>query len=114
MSGCKRKGSHGIPEEVLQRLRERDSRCVYCGKQYSTTETKDKASIEHLDENGPGLWKDGLTEEGLAFCCRSCNSSRGKLSLLNWFQKPYCRGRAINGNTVAEPVKRYLDRDAGA
>lgn len=68
------------------------------------------ATIEHLNEHPPFYWKEGLTEEGLAICCGSCNSSRGNKTLREWFRTAYCRERArpINAGTVAEPVKRYL------
>jgi hypothetical protein len=100
----------GIPNEVERRIRVRDTRCVYCGKRFSRASRKDKATIEHLNEKPPFYWLEGLKEEGLAICCGSCNSSRGNRSLRDWFQTPYCTERAIpiNGNTVAEPVRRYL------
>jgi len=67
-------------------------------------------TIEHLNERPPFYWQHGLREEGLAICCGSCNSSRGKKSLHDWFRTPYCKDRTIpiDDNTVAEPVKRYL------
>lgn len=69
----------------------------------------DQATIEHLNFDGPFYWKDGLRKEDLAICCGACNSSRGKKTLADWFKKEYCARRNINENTVAEPVKRYLN-----
>jgi hypothetical protein len=100
----------GIPAETEQRIRARDTRSVYCGKQFSRASRKDMPSIEHLHEKPPFHWQEGLKEGGLAICCRSCNSSRGNKSLRDWFQTPYCtqRDMPINSDTVAEPVRNYL------
>jgi hypothetical protein len=100
----------GIPAEIDRKIRARDTRCVYCGKQFSETSRKDMPSIEHLNEKPPFHWKKGLKEDGLAICCCRCNSSRGNKSLQEWFQSPYCTQRdiPINSETVAEPVKKYL------
>jgi hypothetical protein len=100
----------GIPADVEQRIRARDTRCVYCAKEFSAETRRDMPTIEHLNENPPFHWKQGLTEEGLAICCWSCNSSRGKRSLRDWFQSSYCRERgiSIDADTLAEAVKRFL------
>src|SRR5262245_40086870 len=100
----------GIPAEVEQRIRARDTRCVYCGKNYSQSSHKDIATIEHLNERPPFHWKEGLNEDGLAICCRSCNSSRGNKKLRDWFRTSYCVERVtpINEASVAEAVRRYL------
>jgi uncharacterized CHY-type Zn-finger protein len=100
----------GIPAEAERRIRARDARCVYCGKQFSEESRKHMPTIEHLDEKPPFYWQQGLKEEGLAICCGSCNSSRSNKTLRDWFRTPYCTERVvpINGTTVAEPVKRYL------
>ena len=100
----------GIPADTEQRLRARDTGCVYSGKQFSRATRKDMPTIEHLHEKPPFYWEEGLKEEGLAICCGSCNSSRGNKSLREWFQTSYCtqRDMPINSSTVAEPVRRYL------
>ena len=100
--------SYGIPTTVEQRLRARDTCCVYCGKPYAPTPCTDRPTIEHLDERPPFRWQQGLTEAGFAICCWSCNASRGKRSLLDWFGTSYCVARGITPATVAEPVRRYL------
>ena len=102
--------SFGIPADTEQRIRARDTRCVYCGKQFSHTSRKDMPTIEHLHEKPPFYWEKGLKEEGLAICCGSCNSSRGNKGLREWFYTAYCTQRdlPINSSTVAEPVRRYL------
>lgn len=81
---------------------------------------KDSATIEHLREVKPFYWTDkaglrtSLKKEELAICCGSCNSSRGKKSLREWFGKPYCKARntPINEDSVAGPVKEYLKQRA--
>jgi hypothetical protein len=68
------------------------------------------ATIEHLNEKRPFYWDEGLKKGGLAICCGSCNSSRGRKTLRDWFASPYCGQRHISATTVAAPVKRYLRR----
>lgn len=101
----------GIPAAVENRIRTRDTRCVYCHKEFSTLSRKDWPTIEHLSEHPPFYWRLGLKEEGLAICCTSCNSSRGAKSLAAWFRSAYCRDRQppIGPQSVAPPVRRYLD-----
>jgi hypothetical protein len=102
--------AYGIPKDVEQRIRARDLCCAYCHKPYSLHPKTDQATIEHLNERPPFRWKDGLTEDGLVIACWSCNCSRGNKTLTDWFQASYCIGRGINEATVAEPVRRYLQR----
>ena len=101
-----------IPEEVEMRIRHRDTSCVYCHKKMIypciSGEERDWATIEHLREKKPFYWKDGLLEEWLAICCGSCNSSRGKKSLPDWFKSPYCTEKGISADSVAKPVRDYL------
>ena len=101
----------GIPAPIERRLRARDASCVYCLRAFGAART-DRPTIEHLNEKPPFHWRDGLREDGLALCCVSCNSSRGAKSLRAWFQTPYCTQRGITSETVAEPVRQYLDRAA--
>ena len=100
----------GIPADVEQRLRARDTRCVYCEKHFSRQSRKDWPTIEHLHEKPPFSWKHGLKEGGLAICCGSCNSSRGKKNLRDWFRSSYCLDRTnpISESTVAAPVRNFL------
>jgi len=72
----------------------------------------DSATIEHFREKGPFYWGEGLKEEDLAICCGSCNSSRHRKKLSDWFQTAYCADikRKINKNTIAKPVKDYIIR----
>ena len=100
----------GIPNKDEEEIRKRDKVCVYCGKIFNKKGAyQDKATIEHLNCNPPFYWKEGLKKSGIVICCGSCNSSRGKKTLLDWFKTSYCLDRNINKDTVAEPVKKYLN-----
>jgi len=108
---------YGIPEDELKKIRARDKACVYCHKameEYSHAKgvSKDKATIEHLNKDGPFYWNKAIIFDSstVAICCGSCNSSRGKKELLDWFKTQYCinRNRAINENTVTELVREYI------
>jgi len=99
-----------LPEEALNRIRKRDKECVYCHgemKKYDHVKgtPHDKATIEHLNTEKP--WDNPST---VVICCGSCNSSRGKKELVDWFKGEYCIKKKINKNEVAEPVKNYLIR----
>ena len=105
----------GIPQDVEQRLRAGFIICAYCrGAMQAHLGLRgckgDKATIEHLNWEGPFYWSDGLKEEDLVICCGSCNSSRGKKTLRVWFASTYCVQRGISASTVADEVKRYLER----
>lgn len=105
----------GILEKDLKKIKERDSKCVYCNKKliypYNKKNQRDSATIEHLNFDGPFYTKDGLKLEDIAMCCGSCNSSRGQKKLIDWFKSEYCINKNINANTVAKIVKDYLGRN---
>jgi hypothetical protein len=105
----------GIPRDVETRLRQRFKTCAYCRQPMQEHAgvrgcPKDKVTIEHMNWDGPFYWADGLKEEDLVLCCGSCNSSRGKKTLLEWFASDYCKQKGITANTVADEVKQYLGR----
>ena len=103
----------GIPENELQKIRNRDKKCVYCHKiminPYNSKNHKDSATIEHLNPLPPFYWKEGMQIENITICCGSCNSSRGAKKLYDWFKTKYCVERNINENTISNPVKKYLN-----
>jgi hypothetical protein len=105
----------GIPEKELKKIIKRDKNCVYCHKRmiypYDVNNRKDSATIEHLNFNGPFYWDKGLKAEDIVICCGSCNSSRGKKRLHDWFKTSYCRNREISEKTVSKPVKTYLKQN---
>ncbi len=98
---------YGIPDEDLEKIRARDKNCIYCHKVmiYPSLggNRRNWATIEHLNYLPP--WDNPKT---VGICCGSCNSSRGKKKLTDWFKTQYCTDRNINKMTVAEPVKEYI------
>ena|ERR1700722_3751100 len=97
---------YGISEKDEREIRARDKTCVYCRvlmKQYPHAMGPAGATIEHFNNDRP------LTRKyNLAVCCRSCNSSKGTMSLFAWFKTRYCLERNIKKETVLKPVKDYL------
>lgn len=98
-----------IPNWLEMKVRKRDKFCVYCHlelKEYPNAigTPSDKATIEHMDDNAV----KNPTEENIAMCCGSCNSSRGPKKLLEWFESDYCKKKGINKESVAKIVKDYM------
>ncbi len=108
------KKNFGISDKVLAGLAARDSNCVYCHTAmtypYSVNDRKNSSTIEHLNSEAPFHISEGLQAEDIVMCCGSCNSSRGAKTLLDWFASRYCLEKNISADTVAEPVKNYLQR----
>jgi len=100
-----------IPILLLDKIRKRDTLCVYCHRQLKEDidvigTPLDKATVEHMDDNSvihPEEWN-------VTMCCGSCNSSRGPKELADWFKTQYCKERNINESTVAEVVRTYLEK----
>ena len=98
---------YGLPDEELTKIRIRDKICVYCHKKMTDTNALDRrdwATIEHLNYLPP--WNNPAT---VAICCGSCNSSRAQKKLVDWFKSQYCLDRNISVDTVAEPVKKFIE-----
>ena len=96
----------GIPFETEVIVKNRDQRCVYCGREFSDNGSrKFKPSWEHIINdiriNGP---------DNIALCCCSCNASKGTKKLEDWLKGKYCCTNNISINTVAKVVKEYLTR----
>ena len=96
-----------LDENELSKVRERDRTCVYCHKNMVNPKEGDPrenwATIEHLNHLPP--WDNHKT---IAICCYSCNASRGRQKITNWFNSEYCRGKSINIGTVDQPVVDYI------
>ena len=106
-----------IPHEVEIRLRRTFKVCAYCGRNIKayigvTGCFRDKATIEHLNRNGPFYWSDRLQEKHLVVVCHQCNASRGKKRLSEWFKSSYCLNNKINARTVAARVRQYFHRNS--
>lgn len=98
---------YGLPDKDIELVRQRDVNCVYCNKEMAkpnpNIRRSDWATIEHLNHLPP--WDNPKT---IAICCGSCNSSRGKKTILEWFESNYCKEKNISPLTVAEPVLTYI------
>jgi hypothetical protein len=103
---------YGLPEAEVERVKRRDTACVYCHKKMVTpcaeAKREDWATIEHLNHLPP--WNN---PETIAICCQSCNASRGNKTILQWFQSEYCIQRDISAETVAKPVLDYIKKFEG-
>ncbi len=99
-----------IPDWLEKEVKARDKACVYCGA----------PMIDKMPRSGPrrfvATWEhiindeSIITRENIARCCVACNSSKGKKGLSVWMQSSYCKKRGINKETVAEVVKKALER----
>ena len=103
---------YGLPDKELEQVRCRDTTCVYCHKEMAQPNPNvwrgDWATIEHLNHLPP--WNNPKT---IAICCSSCNSSRGKKTILEWFESDFCKKKNISPLTVAEPVLMYIKEFEG-
>ncbi len=83
---------------IETRLRRGFKTCAYCARAMKAHRgvrgcPSDKATIEHLNREGPFRWSAGLQERDLVIACARCNSSRGKKRPVDWFTSPYCVAR---------------------
>lgn len=90
--------SYNIPVNIEQKIRTRDKKCVYCGKEFENDKT-----IEHIDNNIQNINLDNL-----AICCRSCNASKGKKNVSEWLKSDYCKRKNIATDSVADVIKNAL------
>lgn len=97
----------GIPNEVEFNVKARDTKCVYCAIEFSTTGQSrcSKPSWEHIVND---IKLNG--EDNIAICCVSCNSSKGSKLLQDWLKSDYCLKKGIDANSVADVVKKVLAR----
>jgi len=98
----------GIPKDVEELVKQRDSNCVYCGVPFtnSVSSYKTRPTWEHIINdiriNGP---------ENIALCCGSCNASKGTRLLNEWLESKYCLTKGITQDTVAPVVKNHLEKN---
>jgi hypothetical protein len=99
----------GIPDEIEKIVIKRDLRCVYCGISFRTKKAQQRCkgspSWEHVINDISVIALDNIVR-----CCISCNASKGKKNLLDWFATPYCLKRKINEKTVARIVRIHIKR----
>jgi hypothetical protein len=113
------KAKWGIPQEDLDKIVERDEKCVYCHKAmiypYDKNNRKDSAEIEHFNHRYYWDCVASYVNAGkcvcsiIAICCGECNRSRNNLPLLEWFKRGYCLERKINYSSVTRVVQKYID-----
>jgi hypothetical protein len=94
-----------IPDWLEKEVIERDTRCVYCCKNFgSSYGAGGLQSWEHIVNDAKII-----TRENIALCCRSCNSSKGAKKLTVWLESAYCKRRDITSESVAEIVKLAIN-----
>jgi hypothetical protein len=95
----------GILSEIVILVRERDSKCIYCGIDFSISNEsrKTRSTWEHIIND---IRINGI--ENIALCCSSCNASKGAKQLENWLKSKYCLIKGITKNSVATVVKNHL------
>jgi len=102
----------GIPAWLEREVRQRDKGCVYCRVPMLESPSADRsrktvATWEHIIND-----ERIVTQENIARCCASCNSSKGRKKLSVWIESSYCKTRGIGRDTVADVVKQALMSDA--
>jgi hypothetical protein len=92
----------GIPNDVENYVKHRDTNCVYCGIEFSekNESRKTKPSWEHIVND----IRINATDN-IALCCMSCNASKGAKLLEVWLQSNYCRRKEITEENIAQVVK---------
>ena len=95
----------GIPKEVEEFVRQRDTNCVYCGQEFSQNpeSRKHKPSWEHIVND---IRINGI--DNISLCCMSCNASKGSKLLEVWLQGDYCKRNKITEESVAQVVKEAI------
>jgi hypothetical protein len=98
----------GIPKEVEELVKIRDTSCVYCGINFKFDNAirKHKPSWEHI-VNDIRI----NTINNIALCCVSCNASKGAKELEDWINSSYCQRKNITLKTVSDVVKSaYINK----
>lgn len=99
-----------IPDWLEKEVQERDRNCVYCGTEMTEKPgrkgpRKTAATWEHIVNDARIV-----TRENIARCCAACNSSKGTKRLADWLKSDYCKNKGITEETVAEVVRKALER----
>jgi 5-methylcytosine-specific restriction endonuclease McrA len=76
--------------------------CVYCRCIFPIDETGHGLTLDHLDSEG------GNNASNLVTCCPSCNATRGKRSLAEWYT--ILESRGIPARTIRARIKRLTAR----
>lgn len=97
--------SRHIPPELEDKIRKRDTQCVYCSIQFDSTNKKSQATREHIINDAKII-----TYENTTLCCWSCNASKWAKLLNEWLRSKYCIAKNIRYETVAEVVRHAIDK----
>lgn len=95
----------GIPKDVEDVVKQRDTNCVYCGQEFldNPESRKNKPSWEHIVND------IRINEiDNISLCCMSCNASKGAKLLEDWLQSAYCIKNKITEDSVAQVVKEAI------
>lgn len=100
--------SWNIPDELEEKVRQRDKLCVYCRVEmkvhrHAKGTPRDKATFEHIDND-----EFNISEGNITLCCAACNSSKGAKRLVDWLESEYCKEKNISKETVAKVIQEYL------
>lgn len=96
----------GIPKQVEDLVKQRDTNCVYCGQEFleEPKSRKQKPSWEHIVND---IRINGINN--ISLCCMSCNASKGAKLLEEWLKSDYCKRNNINKDSVAQVVKEAIE-----
>ena len=92
----------GIPKDVEDYVKQRDTDCVYCRLEF-TKENKLRKSMPSWEHIVNDIRINGI--DNITLCCISCNASKGAKLLETWFKSEYCKKQGITEETVAAIVK---------
>jgi len=97
-----------IPKELESEIRLRDTICVYCKVEFTSSKVSKKttASWEHIINDAKII-----TRENITLCCCSCNASKGQKELSIWLESKYCKDKNINYNTVSPIIQEFIDNN---
>ena len=95
----------GIPKQVEDFVKQRDTHCVYCGQEFleQPESRKQKPSWEHIVND---IRINGT--DNISLCCLSCNASKGAKLLVEWLESGYCKRNNIDKDSVAQVVKEAI------
>ena len=96
----------GIPKEIEEIVKKRDTSCVYCGVTFSEKDNsrKNKPTWEHIVND---IRINGTNN--IALCCMSCNASKGSKLLEEWLESEYCKKKNISVESVSEIVRKAIE-----
>lgn len=96
----------GIPKDVEQIVKKRDTKCVYCRVDFLTgnNSRKNNPSWEHIIND-----ININSSDNIALCCISCNASKGSKLLEDWLKSDYCKKKDITIDSVADIVKKAYE-----